>query len=80
MENLDSYKHIIFVLATVFLLYTYFKRYKIPKRNTPVQTHDIEKREDNKSDLELDIYYLGKYCKDMNITIQDLQKITSSKE
>jgi len=81
MENFDNYKHIIFILATVYLLYVTFKSYKRPKRNTPVQEHDLtdEKREDN-SELDLEIYYLGKYCKDMNITIQDLQKITSSKE
>lgn len=69
MENI---KLIGFGIALLILFYMVFIKYR------PVQDQEIQeefKAAENSDELLLDVYYLGKYCIDMDITIEDLQNI-----
>lgn len=72
MENLDLLKPIGFLVALLVLLYMLFIKYR------PEQELDEVEVVENSDELILDIYYLGKYCVDMKITIEDLQKINNT--
>ncbi len=76
MENLDLLKPIGFIVASIVLFYLVFKNYKRTQEQEPEEVEAVE----NSDELILDIYYLGKYCIDMGITIEDLQKINKEKE
>jgi len=71
---METFKLIIFIVALLVMFYLLFTRY-----NKSSQEQELEEMEavENSDELILDIYYLGKYCKEMNITIQDLHDITT---